>query len=104
MMHPARFCRNSTLLFLLFISILGLSQENNKNNFVPSNIKEKIKQALAISIADSTNAKKIIDEIITEAEKNNDRLIIFEAYSAKTKILTLPISSLLKLLFVFFIF
>ena len=82
---------NGRILFLytlLLFSNLSFSQKSEKRTFDSSLVKEKIKQAYTISFTDSVNAKVLIDKLISDAEKSNDRLILFDAYVAKTKILT----------------
>jgi serine phosphatase RsbU (regulator of sigma subunit) len=88
MVLSSKLGRFSIIFIIQFYTILCFSQEGERRDFDSSLVKEKIKQAYAISFYDSANANKLIDNIITVAEKTDDRLTLFDAYVAKTKILT----------------
>lgn len=88
MIRSAGFCR-SVILFLLIISSAKCFSNGYQNTpYNPSIVKEKIDHAIAVGLTDTILAKRALDTIILEAEKNNDRLTLFDAYSAKAKILT----------------
>jgi serine phosphatase RsbU (regulator of sigma subunit) len=80
--------RTLFLCVILLFSNLVFSQISEQKTFDSSLVKDKIKQAYAISFKDSTNAKLLIDKVITYVEKSKDRSILFDAYVARTKILT----------------
>jgi len=88
MIRSARFCRIVILCLFIISSAKCFSNGNQDYRYKPSIVKDKIDQAVSISLTDTVRAKKMLDEIILEIENNNDRLTLFDAYSAKARILT----------------
>lgn len=87
MLTLPRFFRILFLIIPLTYSTHLFSEEFQNNSYNPNSIRENIKNVQSMNLSDSIEAQRIMIEIISEIEKNNDPINLYEANSAYAKIL-----------------